>query len=132
MCGKRWVIPKAILVEELQRYYLANSREDKGWVHTFPKGICPKVNVIAQMEFEIAYFEVQHFNHNVSPHNEFFHSFSLSLSLSLSSLPFHLLFNFFLFTRTISRDFNRLILLDSQLANITTRTHKLTGVLIFT
>ena len=26
--------------------------EDKG-VHTFPKGICPKANVIAQLEFEL-------------------------------------------------------------------------------
>ena len=26
-------------------------------VHTFPKGISPKVNVIARLEFELAYFE---------------------------------------------------------------------------
>ena len=37
---------------------------DKG-VHTFLKGISPKVNVIAQLEFELCYFEVsvQYFNH---------------------------------------------------------------------
>ena len=31
----------------------------------FPKGISPKVNVIAQLEFELIYLEaaVQHFNH---------------------------------------------------------------------
>ena len=37
---------------------------DKG-VHTFPKDICPKVNVIARLEFELAYYDfaVHHFNH---------------------------------------------------------------------
>ena len=35
-------------------------------VHTFPKGICQKVIVIAQEEFELAYYDsrVYHFNHN--------------------------------------------------------------------
>ena len=34
-------------------------------VHTFPKGICPKVNVIAQLEFELGYYDstVQHFSY---------------------------------------------------------------------
>ena len=34
-------------------------------VHTFSKCICLKVNIIAWLEFELAYFEaaVQHFNH---------------------------------------------------------------------
>ena len=34
-------------------------------VYTFPKGICLKVNVIAQLEFELVYYDpiVQHFNH---------------------------------------------------------------------
>ena len=36
---------KAILLEEQYWYYLNHSWEDKG-VPTFPKGICPKVNVI--------------------------------------------------------------------------------------
>ena len=36
--------------------------------HTFPKGIRAKVNIIARLEFELAYFEVtvkllRHFNH---------------------------------------------------------------------
>ena len=39
--------------EEQQWYYLTHNWEDK-WVHTFPKGICPKVNVIARLEFELA------------------------------------------------------------------------------
>ena len=26
-------------------------------VHTFPKGICPKVNVIARLEYELAYYD---------------------------------------------------------------------------
>ena len=37
-------------------YYLTHSWEDKG-VHTFPKGICPKVNVIARLEYELAYYD---------------------------------------------------------------------------
>ena len=38
--------------------------EDKG-VHTFPKGICPKVNVIVRLEYELAYYDsiVHRFNH---------------------------------------------------------------------
>ena len=53
---------KAILLEE--QYYLTYSWEDKG-VHTFPKGICPKVNVIARLEYELPYYDsaVHLFNH---------------------------------------------------------------------
>ena len=45
-------------------YYLNLSWKDKG-VHTFPKGICPKVNVIARLEYELAYYDpaVHRFNH---------------------------------------------------------------------
>ena len=55
---------KAILLEEQLRYSLTHSWEDKG-VHTFPKGICPKVNVIARLEYELAYYDsaVHRFNH---------------------------------------------------------------------
>ena len=55
---------KAILQEEQLWYYLTHSWEDKG-VHTFPKGICPKVNVIARLEYELAYYDsaVHRFNH---------------------------------------------------------------------
>ena len=54
---------KAILLEEHYWYYLTHSWEDKG-VHTFPKGICPKVNVIARLEYELAYYDsaVHRFN----------------------------------------------------------------------
>ncbi len=40
------------------------SLEDKG-VHTFAKGISPKVNVIVRLEFELAYYDVAalHVNH---------------------------------------------------------------------
>ena len=40
------------------------SWEDKG-VHTFPKGICPKVNVIAGLEYELVYYDSagHRFNH---------------------------------------------------------------------
>ena len=55
---------EAILLEEQSWYYLTHSWEDKG-VHTFPKGICPKVNVIAWLEYELAYYDsvVHRFNH---------------------------------------------------------------------
>ena len=35
------------------------------WVHTFPKGISLKVNVIVQLEFELVLYDatVQHVNH---------------------------------------------------------------------
>ena len=45
---------KSILLEEQWWYYSTHSWEDKG-VHTFPKGICPTVNVIVRLEFELAY-----------------------------------------------------------------------------
>ena len=55
---------KAIFLEEQRWYYLTHSWEDKG-VHTFPKGIYPKVNVIAQLEYELTYYDsaVHRFNH---------------------------------------------------------------------
>ena len=54
---------KAILLEEQQWYNLTNRWKDKG-VHTFPKGICPKVNVIARLRYELAYYDsaVHRFN----------------------------------------------------------------------
>ena len=37
-------------------------------VHTFPKGICPKVNVIVRLEFELAYYDsaIERFNRYVT------------------------------------------------------------------
>ena len=54
---------KFILQEEQLWYYLTHSWEDKG-VHAFPKGIFPKVNVIARLEYELAYYDsaVHRFN----------------------------------------------------------------------
>ena len=54
---------KAILIEEQLWDYLTHSWEDKG-VHTFSKGICPKANVIAWLEFELVYYDsaVHRFN----------------------------------------------------------------------
>ena len=54
---------KAILREQ-QWCYLTHSWEDKE-VHTFPKGICLKVRVIARLEFELAYYDsaAYRFNH---------------------------------------------------------------------
>ena len=55
---------KAILLVEQKWYYLTHSWEDNG-VHTFLKGICPKVNVIARLEYELAYYDsaVHRFNY---------------------------------------------------------------------
>ena len=47
---------KAILLEEQYWYYLTHSLEDKG-VHTFPQDISLNVNVIAWLEFELAYYD---------------------------------------------------------------------------
>ena len=47
---------KAISVEKQQWHFLTHSWESKE-VHTFPKGISPKVNVLARLEFELAHFE---------------------------------------------------------------------------
>ena len=55
---------KAIFQEEQLWYYLTHSWEDKG-VHTFPKSICPKGNVLARLVYELAYYDsaVHRFNH---------------------------------------------------------------------
>ena len=55
---------KAILLEEQYWYYSTHSWEDKG-VHIFPKGIWPKVNVIARLEYEPTDYDsaVHRFNH---------------------------------------------------------------------
>ena len=47
-----------------EKNYLTHSWENKG-IHTFPKSICPKVNVIARLEYELAYYDsaVHRFNH---------------------------------------------------------------------
>ena len=49
---------------ELDCLGLTHSWVDKG-VHTFPKGMYPKVNVIAQLEFELAHYDsaVHRLNH---------------------------------------------------------------------
>ena len=72
---KWWLVPwhitlsrlfnaKVILLEEQSWYYLTHSWEDTG-VHTFHKGISPKVNVIVRLEYELAYQDsaVHRFNH---------------------------------------------------------------------
>ena len=38
-------------------YYLTHRWKDIG-VHTFPWGISPKVNVIAQLEFELTHYDI--------------------------------------------------------------------------
>ena len=55
-------------------------------VHTFLKGICPKVNVIAQLEYELAYndYEVHRFNHFTTrtPPSKIYLSINLSMLTS--------------------------------------------------
>ena len=52
---------KAILIDKPQRY----CSWWKMGVHTFRKGISPKMNVIVQLKFKLTYFEVtaHHINH---------------------------------------------------------------------
>ena len=68
-----YLIAKSILQEAQQWYYLTHSWEDKG-VHTFPHGIRPKVNVIARLEFDLAYYDsaVHCFNYYITrtPHRK--------------------------------------------------------------
>ena len=48
-----WLFNAKVIIVEEQWYYLSQCSKDKG-VHTFPKGISPKVNVIAWQGFELA------------------------------------------------------------------------------
>ena len=45
-------------------YLICNWRNKR--IHTFPKGISLKVNVIVRLEFELAYYDIaiQHVNHD--------------------------------------------------------------------
>ena len=58
------------MVKEQQWYYLTQSWKvgDKG-IYTFPKGVSLRVNMIAWLEFEFAYFEaaVRHFDFYATP-----------------------------------------------------------------
>ena len=58
-----YLMPKPFSKKNSSGTILTHSWEDKG-VHTFPKGICPKVNIIARLEYELAYYdsEVHLFN----------------------------------------------------------------------
>ena len=79
--------------------------EDKG-VHSFPKGICPKVNIIARLEYELTYYDsgVRRFNHTPRGHPPTFISLSfclffISFSFPSNPPPFkYLIFSFYLFS----------------------------------
>ena len=49
-----WVI---LIPKNSNDTILTHSWGDK-WVHTFPKGISLKMNLIARLEFEFAYYDV--------------------------------------------------------------------------
>ena len=55
---------KSILLGEQKRYSLTYDWGNKE-VHTFTKGICPKLNVKERLKFELANYDstVHHFNH---------------------------------------------------------------------
>ena len=48
---------KDSIIDEQQGYYLTNSWGGDNEIHTFLKYISPKVNIIALLEIELAYFE---------------------------------------------------------------------------
>ena len=58
-------MPNSSFLKKQLWYYLTYRWEDKG-VYNFPKGIYPKVNVIARLEFELSYDDssVPGFNHH--------------------------------------------------------------------
>ena len=67
-----YLMLKTSLLKNSKWYYLTHCWGNKG-VYTIPKGINPKMNVIAWLEFELAYFKasIQHFSHytmGTSPH----------------------------------------------------------------
>ena len=74
---------KAVL-EEQQWFYLIHSWQDKG-VHTFPKVIRPKMNVIAWLEFKLAFYDCggQRFNYYNSSTPPNFGCSSVSVSVCL-------------------------------------------------
>ena len=49
-------MPKPSFEKNSNDVILTHSWEDKS-VHTFPKGICPKMTVIALLEFELAFYD---------------------------------------------------------------------------
>ena len=62
---------KTILVEEQDWYYLSRRYGGQG-VYTFPKGISSKMNISAQLEFELAFYDVtvqyvSHYTTGTSP-----------------------------------------------------------------
>ena len=50
-----YLMPKQFSSNNSSGAILTHSWEEKG-VHIFPKGIWPKVNVIARLEYELAYY----------------------------------------------------------------------------
>ena len=59
-----YLMLKPPLLKNSSDYYLTDSWKDKK-IYTFPKGFSRKVNVLAQLEFDLAYIvpAVQHFSH---------------------------------------------------------------------
>ena len=51
-----YIMPKPFSKKNISGTIKPHSWEDKG-AHTFPNGICPKVNVVERLEFELACYD---------------------------------------------------------------------------
>ena len=69
-----WIRQREKLKRETKSLLIAKKKDNNGdkGLHTFPKSISLKLNVVARLEFELAYFEavVQHCSHYVNPYNK--------------------------------------------------------------
>ena len=92
---------KAILLKEQSWYYLTHSWEDKR-VHNFLKGICPKVNIIAWLEFELTTTIPQSIAITITPRG---HSHGLVLSHINHSRLFNIKFIFFTYKQICFKQF---------------------------
>ena len=82
---------KVIFIEKQLRYNLTHGCRGDKVVHIFLNSIDPKVNVIAQLEFELTYYDVpvQHVSHHIM--RTLFHIYSvihLSLLIFFDILSF--------------------------------------------
>ena len=114
-----YLIPKPFSQKNSNRYYLTHSWEDKG-VHTFPKGICPKVNVIARLQCELAYYDsaVHRFNQYTTRTHppERFRRFEIKKLYSLFNFILTSLYSIFLPYSLLTLLFINLFLLSLTLS----------------
>ena len=98
-----------MLQVEQQWCYLTHSWEEKG-VHTFPKGIFPKVIIIARLEYEFAYYNsgVKRFNpYTTRTLPSYFHLY-LDCEIVVSDFKLQLCYYAYFRTNTLKKDLNPL------------------------